>query len=59
MKKINGKVLKWKGASEFYCFHYDPKTGEMKVYELEKVPDEEIENCLIVKLTEKFIKDQF
>lgn len=45
-EKINGKVLKWKGASEFYCFHYDPKTGEMKVYELEKVPDEEIEKLL-------------
>lgn len=45
-EKINGKMLKWKGASEFYCFHYDPKTGDMKVYDLEKVPDEEIE-CLI------------
>lgn len=44
--KINGKVLKWKGATEFYCFHYDPKTGEMKVYELEKVPDEEIRKLI-------------
>lgn len=45
-EKINGKMLKWKGATEFYCFHYDPKTGDMKVYDLEKVPDEEIENLI-------------
>lgn len=45
-EKINGKVLKWKGASKFYCFHYDPKTGEMKVHELEKVADEEIERLI-------------
>lgn len=45
-EKINGKVLNWKGAKFFYCFHYDPKTAEMKVYELEKVPDEEIEKLL-------------
>ena len=45
-EKINGKLLKWKGASEFYCFHYDPKTGNMKVYELEKVPDEEIRKLI-------------
>lgn len=45
-EKINGKMLKWKGASEFYCFHYDPKIGDMKVYDLEKVPDEEIESLI-------------
>lgn len=45
-EKINGKMLKWKGATVFYCFHYEPKTGDMKVYDLEKVPDEEIENLI-------------
>lgn len=45
-EKINGKLLNWKGAKEFYCFHYDPKTGAMTVYELDKVPDEEIEKLL-------------
>lgn len=45
-EKINGKILGWKGAKEFYCFHYDPKTGEMKVYELEKIADEEIERLI-------------
>lgn len=45
-EKVNGKILGWKGAKEFYCFHYDPKTGEMKVYELEKVADEEIERLI-------------
>ena len=45
-EKVNGKILGWKGAKEFYCFHYDPKTGEMKVYELEKIADEEIERLI-------------
>ena len=45
-EKINGKILGWKGAKEFYCFHYDPKTGEMTVHELEKVADEEIEKLI-------------
>lgn len=45
-EKINGKILAWKGAKQFFCFHYDPKTGKMTVYELEKVPDEEIERLL-------------
>ena len=45
-EKINGKLLNWKGAEKFYCFHYDPKTGKMEVMELEKVPDEEIEKLL-------------
>lgn len=39
---INGISLNWEGAKTFYCFHYNPKTGVMKVYELDKVPDEEI-----------------
>lgn len=45
-EKINGKMLNWKGAKKFYCFHYDPKTGEMTVHELEKVADEEIEKLI-------------
>ena len=49
-EKINGKLLNWKGAKRFICFHYDPKTGEMKVYELNKVADEEIERLLDCEL---------
>lgn len=45
-EKVNGKILNWKGAKEFYCFHYDPKTGKMTVYNLEKIPDEEIETLI-------------
>lgn len=45
-EKINGKALNWKGASKFYCFHYDKKTGEMTPYELEKVADVEIERLI-------------
>ena len=43
---INGKRLNWKGAKKFYCWHYDPNTGKMTTYELEKVPDSEIERLL-------------
>lgn len=49
-EKINGKILNWKGAKKFYCFHYDPKTGEMKVHELNKVEDVEIERLLDCEL---------
>lgn len=45
-EKVNGKALNWKGASKFKCFHYDTKTGDMTVHELEKVPDEEIEKLI-------------
>lgn len=45
-EKINGKLLNWKGAEEFYCFHYDPKSGELTVYKLEKIDDQEIEKLL-------------
>ena len=45
-EKINGKLLNWKGAKDFYCFHYDPKSEEMKVYALEKVDDSEIERLI-------------
>ena len=44
-EKINGRRLSWKGAKNFYCFHYGEQ-GEMKVYELEKVSDAEIEKLL-------------
>lgn len=49
-EKINGKLLNWKGAKKFYCFHYEPKTGEMNVYELEKIADEEIEKLIDCEL---------
>ena len=45
-EKINGKLLNWKGAKEFYCFHYDPKSGKMTVYKLDKIDDNEIEKLL-------------
>ena len=46
-EKVNGKPFNWKGASKFYCFHYDKKdNGELTVYELEKVPDNEIERLI-------------
>lgn len=43
---VNGKVLNWKGAKKFYCFHYDPKNGDMTVYELARIEDSEIERLL-------------
>lgn len=45
-EKINGKAINWKGATNFKCFHYDTKTGEMTPYELEKVDDVEIVKLL-------------
>lgn len=45
-EKVNGKLLNWPGATRFICFKYDPKTGEMTVYELDKIPDTEIERLL-------------
>lgn len=45
-EKINGKLLNWKGAKNFYCFHYNPSSGSMTVYELEKIGDEEIEKLI-------------
>ena len=69
-EKINGKILAWKGATKFHCFHYDKETGKMSVKELEKVPDEEIErliNCEIngeiyqrpVLVVDKELQEQF
>lgn len=49
-EKINGKILNWKGAKRFVCFHYDPKTGNMTAYDLDKVADEEIERLLDCEL---------
>lgn len=42
-EKVNGKLLNWKGASKFYCFNYTP---QLKVYELDKIPDSEIEQLI-------------
>lgn len=53
---VNGNNIHWKGATKFYCFHYDTTNGKMKVIELDKVPDEEIEkliNCEIAGETYK------
>ena len=49
-EKINGKLLNWKGAKRFICFHYDPKNGKMTAHELNKVADEEIEKLLDCEL---------
>lgn len=44
---INGRGFSgWTGAKKFYCFHYDPKTAKMTIYELEKIADEEIEKLI-------------
>lgn len=46
-EKINGRGFNgWSGAKKFYCFHYDPKTAKMTIYELEKVDDEEIKKLI-------------
>lgn len=46
-EKINGRAFNgWSGASKFYCFHYDPKTAKMTIYELEKIDDKEIERLI-------------
>ena len=52
-EKINGKLLNWKGAKRFICFHYDPKTGKMTAHELNKVADEEIERLLDCELRDE------
>ena len=43
-------MIHWTGAAKFYCFHYD-KEGELKVYELDKIPDEEIERMFECEYT--------
>lgn len=43
---VNGKKLSWKGAKRFYCFHYEPKSGDMTVEVLDKIDDGEIEKLL-------------
>ena len=55
-EKVNGKILNWKGAKEFYCFHYDPKNGEMTVYTLDKVADEEIERLIEAEYNNEIYK---
>lgn len=48
--KLNGQALNWKGATRFYCFHYDKDTGDLDVKDLEKVPDSEIEKLIECEL---------
>lgn len=43
-EKVNGHTIHWSGAKKFYCFHYYADT--LKVIELDKIPDEEIERLL-------------
>lgn len=45
-EKVNGIRINWKSADKLICFHYNKKTGEMTVYELEKIPDIEIERLI-------------
>lgn len=45
-EKINGKLLNWKGAKRFICFHFDTNTKKMTPQELEKIDDEEIERLI-------------
>lgn len=42
---INGRRITWKASDKkrYLCFHFDKKTGDMKVVELQPIPDEEIE----------------
>lgn len=50
LDSINNQKFIWKGALKFYCFHYNKKSGNMKVHELEKIPDSEIEKLLECEL---------
>lgn len=43
---LNGKNFTWKGATKFYCFHFNPKSKMMRVYPLTKIDDSEIERLL-------------
>lgn len=44
---LNGHYLNWKGATRFYCFHYNTsKNGRLEVHRLDKVTDAEIERLL-------------
>lgn len=46
-EKINGNPFNWKGASEFYCYHYNTSDGgKMSIKPLEKIDDKEIERLL-------------
>lgn len=46
-ERLNGKNFFWKGAQKFLCFQFIDE--EMKIIELEKVPDEEIEKLLLAE----------
>lgn len=54
--KVNGRQLNWKGAKKFYCFHYNPQNGQMKVIELEKIPDTEIERLILCEYNKEIYK---
>ena len=54
---INGKPIHWRGASKFLCFWYKDET--MKIEELEKVSDTEIERLLQCELNgEKYTRPE-
>lgn len=57
-QRINGKSFaNYTGAKKFYCFQYDLGKGTMKVHELDKIPDEEIERLLDCEIKgEKYIR---
>ena len=54
--KINGRNLNWVGATKFYCFHYNPVTGELEVKQLNKVPDYELEKLIDAEYNGKIYK---
>ena len=43
---VNGRIFHWKGATKFFCFQYDPNTGDLTVHKLDKIPDSEIEKLI-------------
>lgn len=59
-EKINGVQFRnWTGATQFYCFHYNPKTAKMTVYDLDKIDDTEIEKLIeCERKGEKYVRPQ-
>ena len=45
-RKLNGVPFHWNGAKKFWCFHFNPTSGEMKQIELNKISDAEIERLI-------------
>ena len=56
--KINERKFYWKGATKFFCFHYDTKSGELSVKELDKIPDAEIERLIQCEMNGEIYKRQ-